>query len=55
MERKSIQELRDEIEAQVARIKEPLFTSKAYPDPNWYLNAVLHVTPDKWDTYGLPC
>lgn len=52
MEDKSIQELRDEIEAQVARIKEPLFTSKTYPDPNWYLNAVLHVTPDKWDTYA---
>lgn len=49
MEHKSIEEIRDEVEAQVARIREPLFTSKAAPDPDWYLNAWLHIT---WDTYA---
>jgi hypothetical protein len=52
VEEKSIQDLRDEIEAQVARIGEPLFTSKSFPDPDWYLNAVLHISPDKWDAYA---
>ena len=52
MEDKTIEEMRTEIEAQTARIREPLFTSKAYPDPDWYLNAQLHVTPEQWDTYA---
>lgn len=49
MEHKSIEEIRDEIEAQIARMREPLFTSKAAPDPDWYLNAWLQVG---WDTYA---
>ena len=52
MEHKSIKEIMGEIEAQIAHIKEPLFTSKAYPDPDWYLNACLHITPENWDTYA---
>lgn len=52
MEEESIQEIRKNIEAQIARIAEPLFTSKAFPNKEWYLNAQLHVTPDKWDTYA---
>jgi hypothetical protein len=53
MEHKSIEEIRGEIEAQMVHVKEPLFTSKAYPDPDWYLNACLHVTPETWDTYAV--
>lgn len=53
MEYKSVEEIRDEIEAQTARVREPLFTSKAAPEPDWYLNACLHVTPENWDVYAL--
>ncbi len=49
MEHKSIEEIRDEIEAQMVRIREPLFTSKAAPHPDWYLNACLDVN---WDVYA---
>jgi hypothetical protein len=49
MEHKSIKEIRDEIEKQIARMREPLFTSKGAPDPDWYLNAWLQ---GGWDTYA---
>lgn len=49
MEHKSIQEIRDDIEAQMKFLKEPLFTSIAAPDPDCYLNACLHVN---WDIYA---
>jgi hypothetical protein len=52
MEEKSIQQVREKIEAQTVCIAEPLFTSKSFPDKDWYLNAQLHVTPEKWDTYA---
>lgn len=52
MGEESIQEIWENIEAQTARIAEPLFTSKAFPNEEWYLNAELHVTPDEWDTYA---
>lgn len=47
-----IDEIRDEIKAQMDMIKEPLLTSKAYPHPDWYLNAQLHVASEIWDTYA---
>lgn len=53
MEHKSIEEIRREIEAQILRIEEPLFTSKAAPDSDWYLNACLHVSGGNWDTYAM--
>lgn len=53
MEHKSIEEIRREIETQMLRMKEPLFTSKAAPDPDWYLNACLHVSGGNWDTYAM--
>jgi hypothetical protein len=49
MQHEGWEEIRDEIRAQIARVREPLFTSKAYPDPDWYLNSWLAVT---WDTYA---
>jgi hypothetical protein len=52
MEQKNIQEIKGDIEAQLVHIREPLFTSKSAPDPDWYLNARLHVTPENWDTYA---
>ena len=52
MEHRSIEQIKNEIESQMTRINEPLFTSKAAPDPDWYLNACLHVTPETWDTYA---
>ena len=52
MEHESIDEVIRDIEAQMVHIKEPLFTSKAYPDPDWYLNAQLHVMSQNWDTYA---
>ena len=51
MEHRSIEEIRREIEAQILRIKEPLFISKAQPDPDWYLNACLHIG-EGWDAYA---
>ena len=53
MELKSIEEIRREIDAQILRMKEPLFTSKAAPDPDWYLNACLHVSGGNWDIYAM--
>jgi hypothetical protein len=53
MEHKSIEEIRREIDAQILRVKEPLFTSKASPDPDWYLNACLHISGGDWDTYAM--
>ncbi len=53
MEHKSIDEIRREIEAQMLRMKEPLFTSKAAPDPDWYLNACLNVGGGDWDIYAI--
>jgi len=53
MEHKSIEEIRREIEAQMLRMKEPLFTSKAAPDSDWYLNACLHISGGDWDTYAM--
>lgn len=53
MENKSIEETRREIEAQILRIKEPLFASRAAPDSDWYLNACLHVSGENWDTYAM--
>lgn len=52
MENKSIEQIGDEIESQMIRISESLFTSKAFPDPDWYLNARLHVTHENWDVYA---
>ncbi len=52
MEEKSVEEIRGKIQAEMARIREPLFTSKAAPDSESYLNACLHVTPEGWDTYA---
>lgn len=49
MEHKSIQEIRDDIEAQMKFLTELLFTSIAAPDPDCYLNACLHVN---WDVYA---
>ena len=49
MEHKSIQEIRDDIEAQMKFLREPLFRSIAAPDPDCYLNACLHVD---WDVYA---
>jgi hypothetical protein len=46
-------EIRQENEAQMERIGEPLFASKAYPDPLCYCNACLHITPRDWDAYAL--
>lgn len=53
MEHKSIEESMREIEAQMLRMKEPLFTSKSAPDPDWYLNACLPVGGGNWDTYAM--
>ena len=53
MESRSIEEMRHEADAQVLRMKEPLFASKAAPDPDWYLNACLHVGDEDWDTYAM--
>ena len=33
MDQKSYEEIRQETDAQMARIREPLFISKAHPDP----------------------
>jgi len=49
MEQKGIQEIRDDIEAQMKFLGKPLFTSIAAPDPDWYLNACLDVD---WDVYA---
>jgi len=53
LEHKSIEEIRREIEEQILRIKEPLFSSKAAPDPDWYLNACLNISGGDWDTYAM--
>jgi len=53
MDPESIEEIRLEIDAQILRMKEPLFTSKAAPDPDWYLNACLHVNGGNWDIYAM--
>ncbi|MBN2100200.1 MAG: hypothetical protein JW753_11460 [Dehalococcoidia bacterium] len=53
MDQKSFEEIRAENEAQMARIRENLFASRAYPDPHWYCNACLHITPRDWDGYAL--
>ena len=49
MEDKSIQEIRDDIEAQMKFLGKPLFISIAAPNPDWHLNAWLHVD---WDVYA---
>lgn len=49
MEHKGMEEIRDTIEAQMKFLREPLFTSIAAPDPDWHLNACLHVN---WDVYA---
>jgi len=49
MEEKNIQEIRNDIEAQMKFLRKPLFTSIAAPDPDWHLNAGLHVD---WDVYA---
>lgn len=53
MELKSIEEIWREIDAQILRMKEPLFTSKAAPDPDWYMNACLHISGGNWDIYAM--
>ncbi len=53
MEHKNIEELMREIEAQMLCMKEPLFTSKSAPDPDWYLNACLPVSGGDWDAYAM--
>jgi hypothetical protein len=53
MDQKNFEEVRQENEAQMARIREPLLISKSYPDPYWYCNACLHITGQNWDTYAL--
>lgn len=50
---KSIEEIRREIEAQIRRMKEPLFSSKAAPNPDWYLNACLNMGGGDWDAYAM--
>ena len=50
MEHKRIEEIRREIEAQMLRMKEPLFTSKFTPDPDSYMNADCG---GNWDTYAM--
>jgi len=50
MEHKSIEEMRREIEAQMLRMKESLFTSKFAPDPDSYMNAD---SGGDWDTYAM--
>ncbi len=52
MERKGIEKMRAEIEAQMARMREPLFTSKVAHDAERYLNADLHLSSENWDTYA---
>ncbi len=50
MEHKSIEEMRREIEAQMLRMKESLFTSKFTPDPDSYMNADIG---GDWDAYAM--
>ena len=50
MEHKSIEEMRREIEAQMLRMKESLFTSKNAPDSDSYMNADIG---GDWDTYAM--
>lgn len=52
MEHESIEEIKGEIEAHIARVRESLFTSKPAPDPDWYLNACVHIGGDNWDIYA---
>ena len=49
MEHKSMEEIRGTIEEQMKFLREPLFTSIAAPDPDWYLNACLNAD---WDVYA---
>lgn len=44
----SWEETEARIEAEIAKCKESLFVTLPYPDPNWYLNARLHMG---WDVY----
>lgn len=52
MEHKNIKEMIAEIEAQMTRMKEPLFTSKVAHDAERYVNADLHLSTENWDTYA---
>jgi hypothetical protein len=47
---KSIEEIRLEIEAQILRMKESLFTLKYTPDPDSYMNAGIG---GDWDVYAM--
>jgi len=53
MEFKSLEEMRLEIEAQLAKMTEPLIISKSHPDPHWYLNACLSPSGGDWDIYAV--
>ncbi|MBI4297716.1 MAG: hypothetical protein HY676_04215 [Chloroflexi bacterium] len=46
----SSEEMRAETRAQIALMKEPLFIAKRSPNPDWHLNACLHL--GDWDTYA---
>lgn len=42
----------EEIEQVMEKVKESLFVSKSYPDPEWYFNASLHIKPGDWHVYA---
>ncbi|MHB8086008.1 MAG: hypothetical protein ACYDHZ_09285 [Dehalococcoidia bacterium] len=51
MEHENISEIREEIERQMANLKEPLFVSEASSSER-HVIACLHLAPDEWDTYA---
>ena len=49
---KLIQQIKGQIEAEIARIGQPLFTPNSYSCCDRHLYACLHLTDEAWDTYA---